>query len=384
MFNRSWCLRTLLLSLSCGTLASLGACQNHKNHKSDVDAFNWDNNLDPLVTQTGVPTPTKDTAPGIDSKFCQGARPGSCLSLILRVPTADLIQDLGLSSLAVASTSKNMRTRLDEACKTAWLEYRQKGMYDTLHPLRAKFLRNVEKMRCIYLFMGEEYVQEDTKLSDNEIALSTRLTKFEIGGEETAANIRTLGVQVKKTFVQTSFRSSFIYSGKAVSTVDVGWQMAQGFPVAPKSYQKNIERDFSWKVDVDALKANLDKIATDGPAVQASITSFVTQAKAAVANVSAIGAAGAVAQPLGASLLMVGMGYNAYRTVCGEALDKCKVSSTKTSSTGTISEDLVDLVPSSDTNELYRLAVIRSIQGMLDELVMGMDAKQISQKFLIK
>lgn len=359
-----------------GILIGLTSCQQTKGNKGSDVKFDWENGLGPLETKTGV-APVED-ANKIDSKFCKGLKPGTCFSLIIRIPKAELVQDIGLSTLALASGSKNMRTRLDEACQASWNEYKGKYAFDSLHPLRSRFVKNIQKMRCIFLYMGEEYSQEDSQLADNEVAFSSRLTKFEVGGEESTFDVRLLGLNVKKTFVQTSFRNQAIFSGKAVSPQAAGWQAAQGFGVEPVMVKNKIERDIKWKVDLEALKANLEKVATDAPGVEAAAASFFGQAKAAVAGVAA------ASQPATASLLLVGMGYNAFKAICGEAQDKCKHTSTQTSSTPAISEDLADLVPSSETNELYRLALIRGLQSVMDKLLVDTEGKQLSEKFGVK
>lgn len=371
--NRSWpwIIPTFAVLFSLG----LNACQQTKRKNSEVK-FDWDTDLGPLETKTGVPK--AEDLNRIDDKFCKGLKPGACFSLIIRVPKADLVQDIGLSTLALAGSSKNMRLRLDEACQAAWTDYRQKYLFDNLHPLRSRFVRGIEKMRCIYLFMSEEYVQEETALASNEIAFSTRLSKFEIGGEEASLDVGLLGLQVKKTFVQTSFRTQYIYHGKDLGASNAGWQAALGFGPEVIDVRTKVERDINWKIDVEALKKNLEKVAADTPAAQAAAATFFGQAR------SAVGTVAAASNPAHASLLMVGMGYNAFRAVCGENQEYCKASLNKSSATPGVSEDLADLVPSSETNELYRLAVIRSVQGMLDKLLIGTDNQQLKQKFGIK
>ena len=79
--------------------------------------------------------------------------------------------------------------------------------------------------------------------------------------------------------------------------------------------------------------------------------------------------------------MLVGMGYNAFRSVCGEAGQRCSFTNEKTDMTDNVRQSLADLVPSSETNELFRLAVIRTIQTLLDETFQRTDAKQLEATF---
>ncbi|MEN9834960.1 MAG: hypothetical protein RL011_1153, partial [Pseudomonadota bacterium] len=68
---------------------------------------------------------------------------------------------------------------------------------------------------------------------------------------------------------------------------------------------------------------------------------------------------------------------------CGEDMSKCKVTNSDEQRTPSIKDDLSDLVPSSETNEQLRLAMIRSIQGVLDSVLTDAKADQLKAKFNI-
>jgi hypothetical protein len=46
--------------------------------------------------------------------------------------------------------------------------------------------------------------------------------------------------------------------------------------------------------------------------------------------------------------------------------------------TAGVNHELVDLVPSSETNELFRLAMIRTVQGVLDQIMTQADVTQLA------
>jgi hypothetical protein len=365
--------RTASACLLLGLLAVQLSCLRSGSDGSRAKGFGWDEGLAPLETS---PAEGRGAPPDTwDKKFCKDRRPGACFSLVIRVPRSELIQDIGLSVLALGASSRDMRARLDEACQAAWTEYRQKYLFDSLHPKRRKFVQSVEKMRCIYRFMGEEVASEDTELAKNEIAFSARLTKFELLGDVTDATASHFGVRIQNKAVQTQFRSVYVYGGTDVQPGAGGWQPAVGLGAAPIAAKRNMERSIQWRVDHEALLKNLEKVASDPAAAQTAIGSFITQAKDQLAAVAS------AANPLSSSVLLIGMGYNAYRSVCGENRDLCKLSSEQTSMTGDVSQDLADLVPSSETNELFRLATIRTIQSVLDEIFVRLDPEQLQQSF---
>ena len=347
------------------------ACLTKKAPVSHT-AYDWEHDLGDVKTK---PSDLPTGAPAWDQGFCRGVRPGACLSLIIRVPKSDLVQDIGLSTLALGGSSKAMRSRLDEACQAAWGEYRQKYLYDTLHPVRRRLVTDVAKMRCIYLFMSEEVAQEDTKLAANEIAFSTRLTNFAIAGTAITGTVQGVGLQLKDTAVRARFRSAAIFGGTAVSPQHAGWQSVTGLGAAPVAINQALNREIHWQLDLKALAANLGKVATNGPAVQASVAAFFSQAKTAIGQIPS------TANPAAASLLLIGMGYNAYRTMCGENAAACKVETTNTDMNPTVNHELADLVPSSETNELFRLAVVRTVEGILDQLLVSTNPTQLADKF---
>ncbi len=359
---------TSLFSFSSGCLST--------DRRSQPKAFDWNTDLPALETTPNDQARTWNDGSRFDQNFCKNQKPGTCFTLVLRVPTSELVQDLGLSVLALGNSSKAMRVRMDEACRTAWSEYRQKYLFDNFHPLRRDFVKGIEKMRCIFLFMGEEVATENLKLAKNEVALSARLTKFELLTSEISANARSLGGTLLSKAVQTQFRSVSLYSGSELGSSSSGWQIGEGLGVAPLRAEGTMERKIQWNIDTSALQESLLGLAANTEASKTAVSSFLKQAKDQIEII-----ASSSQNPLSGSFLLVGMGYNAFRSLCGEDRQYCKLSSSQSSSTEVVQTDLADLVPSSDTNELLRLALIRSIQGVLDESLSQLNPEQVKANF---
>ena len=233
-------------------------------------------------------------------------------------------------------------------------------------------------MRCIYLFMNKEVAGEDSKLAANEIAFSVRLTKFDIDAEVKGGQIRGMGLDLSSINVVTDFRSTFVYSGSDIQQTGAGWQPAKGLDVKPISVKFQIDRSVKWQVDLTALKDNLAKIETNALNTDANVGAFIGQAKTMVGNMARTN------NPLQSSLLLINIGYNAFRGLCGEDIEKCKVYSSKDNKNRALKDDLADLIPSSETSELLRLALIRSVQGVLDSLFTQTNADQIRHQFELK
>jgi hypothetical protein len=312
-----------------------------------------------------------------DRNFCKGMDPGSCFTLLLRIPREDLIQDLGLATLAVGAESRSFRAKLEESCQTAWTDYRQKHLASALRPLRNSLAQKIKKMRCVFLFMGEEVAQENFKLSDNEIALSVRLTKFDISANTKGAQIRGIGLNLTSIDSVTDYRSAFLYSGEAVRKDNAGWTMAEGLGVNPIRLKARLDKDINWAIDPGAIIENLDKITQTEAGADDRVKSFLDQAKTALTAIKGL------ENPVQSSIAIVTIGYNAVRGLCGEDMSKCKVTNSDEQRTPSIKDDLSDLVPSSETNELLRLAMIRSIQGVLDSVLTDAKADQLKAKFNI-
>ncbi len=361
-----------------------------KSSSSSGTKFSWDEDLAPLEkpAEAPPPGPPKSVAVLPDGSFCEGSEPGTCFSLVLRVPTKDLLSDFGLSTLALASQSQDMLTRLDEACATAWQHYQDTYRDDALRPLRQKLILKVQKMRCAFVFMTSEYLKEDLPLNPNEIGISARLTKFDIVGKNTAVEASVLSLAVASTVIQTDIRSVFVYGGKAVGKNTGTWDAVKAFTYKPVAVKQTMDRDLTWNFDRAAVQAELDKlgdtasIAAQGPAVKA----WIDQAKSIVKGhgTAAIAASGAAAVPLSPAFALVGMGYGAYKAICSENAERCKLARTSVSKGAEVSADMEDLVPSSEVNEAFRMAVIKSVEGILDKVLETADKNQLTAAFDLK
>ncbi len=366
--SKSMGVKLVLTAVACVSIS----CRASRS--SSDPKFDWDNNLPPVT----MPEADKDRdVVQYDRNFCKGMDPGSCFTLVLRVPREDLIQDLGLATLAVGAESRSFRAKLEEGCQTAWTDYRQKYLNSSLRPLRNSLAQNVKKMRCVFFFMGEETSEETLKLATNEIGLSVRLTKFDINANTKGAQVRGVGLNLTSIDAITDYRSAFLYSGDEVHSDKAGWTMAEGLGVNPIRLKSRLDRDVNWSLDPAALMENLNKITQSEAGADDRVKSFLDQAKTALLGLKSL------ENPVQSSIAVVTIGYNAVRGLCGEDMAKCKLTNNDELRTPTLKDDLSDLIPSSETNELLRLAVIRTVQGVLDSVLTDAKADQLRAKFKI-
>ncbi|MBM4253505.1 MAG: hypothetical protein FJ146_16170 [Deltaproteobacteria bacterium] len=363
--------RCLALAL---TFVAAAASSCRASRSNSDPKFDWDTNLPPVT----MPEASKDKdLVQYDRNFCKGMEAGSCFTLLMRIPREDLIQDLGLATLAVGAESRSFRAKLEESCQTAWTDYRQKHLNSAIRPLRNSLAQKIKKMRCVFLFMGEEVAAENLKLAPNEIAVSVRLTKFDINANTKGAQVRGIGLNLTSIDAVTDYRSAFLYSGEDVRKDHAGWTMAEGLGVNPIRLKARLEKDVTWAIDPGAILENLDKITQTEAGADDRLKSFLDQARGALTAVRSL------ENPIQSSIAVVTIGYNAVRGLCGEDMAKCKVTNNDELRTPSIKDDLSDLVPSSETNELLRLAMIRSIQGVLDSVLTDAKADQLKAKFNI-
>ena len=375
---------TTLGGLLAGMLFCAISCKTENRNSSDVKGFSWDEDLTPsngaspacgdTLAKPVTPASTSGTAApstpqpdfcqlnksgSIDPQFCVGLAPGTCFSLILRIPTKDLISDIGLNALSLGSQSKDVATRLQEACQAAWSSYQNQYKKDFTHATRMKFVQNIAKMRCIFNFISEEYIIEDAKLADNEVGISVRLTKFSIDGVNRATSINALNLATATTVVNTNFRSTYLYAGSKLSSGGTPWQSVQGFGVAPYSVARNIDSAISWSFSLGTLMQDLSSIDL-ASLTDAALKSFVVNAKNMVSGTLA------GKSPPTSALVLVGIGYNTLKQICGNDSQKCQTSTSVTSKLGGPGGTLPDFVPSSEANEAFRMGLIKSIDGILD------------------
>ncbi len=345
--------------------------------ENSAPKFGWEEDLTPdapVDPSTIAPWPKSKS---VDSNFCKSLDPGTCMTLVIRIPSIALVNQLGLSTLALGDQSNDMAMRMQEACGAAWENYQSRYKDDGLRPLRQKFVRKISKMRCIFRTMSQESATEDLKLESNEIALSVRLTKFDIEGKNRSSKIGVLELAADSTSVTTEFRSIFLYGGKKVADNQGTWVAAKGLPLGVLSSKESIDKAIKWNVSVEAVKAELGKIdfATAPAAADQATKAFFTQAKANLASVSA------ATTPVGASLVLVGIGFSAYKSLCGESSERC-VSELKTENkTEAVASGLKEVVPTSDAIEAFRMALIHSVQGILNKSFETIHTTQVNQVF---
>ncbi len=372
--NRPWRLFGLLM------VWSMPLVQCRTTPDGAEAKFGWDDDLTPPKNENSQITPNLSGSPRFDRSFCRGAEPGSCFTFIVRVPTPDLISDMGLSVLALASGSTNFALRMDEACQAAWLDYKDRYKEASLKPLRRIFVNKIKKARCVFVPMSEEYVLENAPLADNEIGLSVRLTKFEIIGRNDSATVGFLKLLRDQTSIETQFRAVSTFRGKLVGGKKEPWLPVSSSNVSPMTTRQSFGKDVSWKFDTAAAIEILSKIDTTKVKDQTdqAVKSFVDKAK------SAVGSAMGTKPSLGSSMILVGLGYEAYRSLCGEDRARCNITSSETSKTAAINEDLKDMVPTAEVNEIFRTAVIKSFQGIWDGVFEGSDKSNIGDQFKLQ
>ena len=363
---------------------------NCRSTESDAK-FGWEEDLkdppsrseekkseDPAAPEARSAGPAVKPATPPDKNFCADTTDGQCFTLLMRIPAKSLINDLGLGALSLAGLSKDMQTRMDEACYWAWKDYKQRFINDRIHPLRQKFVKAVTKMRCIYYLMSEEYVHEDLPLGDKETAISVRMVKFDFEGRNTSTSAHQLKLDVESTFTHTQFRSVHIYGGQDVGGTQSGWDELRGFGYEPTKVRERINRIIDWSLPIDQVVSVGDSFSSSFPpgSYEAQAASqFLGEAreagKAALENKS----------PLPAAFAFAVMGMNILKKICGETRANCKVISDKTKKKEEFGVGMAEMAPSSEVYETFRIALIKSIQGILNKAFEVGERAQIETTF---
>jgi len=367
--RKSRWIRRLLLALGP---CLLGGCASKSASPSQL-TFGWDEDID---TPKTTPTPYEDSEKPadviFDSNFCKNVRPGSCFSLVLRIPRLSLVNDLGLATLELALESSTMRSRLDEACHAAWRDYQSKYRDNSIYKQRSRLVGKVEKMRCIFAFDRQETPQENIKLAENEISMSVRMTKFAITGAQTNAQLGQVGFQLNRVASLVNFRNASIYSGAKVNPRNQGWHLVDGFGMTPVAVSRELKKDISWKIDVQKIVESIGAFAAKNTNPLTAVQTFYTEAQKSLASIR---------NPGDASSVFLGMGLNILQSLCVERPDQCKFERQAEDKTQNTNDEFSLLIPSSETSEIFRLAVIHSIQGILDELMVTTKPDQLASKF---
>lgn len=364
------CLLLALFSLFCaGCLKATSA--------SRAQGFGWDEDLKDPETKSSFGPVVNESE--IDKEFCRNVSGKNCFTLAIRIPKKEMIEDLGLSVLALGSTSREIRSRLSEACTAAWADYKVRYRSDLVRKLRKKFVDKIDKMRCVFLFVDEEVADETLPLNENELGMSVRLTKFNLSGQSTQAKIRDVGLNFDSKAVEVGFRSTSVFGMDGGVNSQRKWQVALGIGAAPVVAESAMQRNIRWTFDKDAIFENLRKISTNSVGSGAIVGSFVDIAKSQLTEAGGP-AVTATTSALG-PLVLVGMGYNAFRSLCGEKSELCQINGEKLDATSNLSQEFADLVPSSETNELFRLSLVKTIQSLLDESFARVDSKQLQEVF---
>ncbi len=361
------------------------SCKTAEKKNATAKGFGWEEDLSSLPPPTapacgdGTVKPDGGATSQVcdlkkvnkyDKKFCDKEAPGSCFTLVLRIPFTDLNSDYGLTALSLTSTNPNTNLRLTEACSTAWVQFLSQYQSNSLKPLRKEFANKIKKMRCIYNFFSSEYVAEDLPLGDNEIAISMRLSKFAIEGTNTTSSVNALTLKADSTKVAMSYRNLFAFKGKNIKDGKGEWGSIPNFTKPSYQMSKKIGQTISWTFSLPTLQESLGKIDV-ASITEPSVKDFVIKSKETVQQILAGNNA------LAGSITMLGMGYQAVKAICGEGGAGCKVTKEDSSILNDQNAGLTTFVPNSAVNEVVRLALITSIQGLLDSYFEGADPKDV-------
>ena len=230
-------------------------------------------------------------------------------------------------------------------------------------------------MRCIYLFDKEDIIFENLPLSDNEIAFSVRLSKFAVNGTNTNGQLGQVGVQMNQLTAVMDVRSASIYNGSLINEALKGWHPVEGLGMVPYSIKSNLKRDIHWRIDGQKIFAAITNLAANPANAISSIKSFYDQTQ------KTLNALKTSSNPAEAGFVLLGVGYHAIQGICQEKPENCKAERSTEDKTSSINAEMSDAVPSSETAELFRLAVGRSVQGIFDHIMVSINPNQISKKF---
>ncbi len=319
-----------------------------------------------------------------DRDWCaknQVFKPGHCFTLILRIPKPTMIKDLGLSIMSLAEDSTKLNPTLHEACTSGivqyYLNYTQLSVIP--RPLLQGLAWKINYGRCIILPFGtEDEAMQPVPLHPKEMAIDVRLTKFEISQLTENWNANMLHVSGQSVVVQTGYRSAAIASGSdGHGSYKAGERLnLPSLGLHPRMTSSKFTQDLAFSVNLNTLRKNFESVVTvDSQEATASVKSFLDKAKSAV-----------LAQdPVGGTLLLLGMGFRAIGTLCGisktsgidqELCGYVQKSGIKTQEIASQIE-----LPSSDNNEMLRSAIIYSIESLMVDVMTKGDSKQIKDVY---
>lgn len=377
-FGKSRAFRVDCFVLALGFV--LGGCNLISRHSeggdssgSKVKDFGWDEDitLGPAPVQTPGTIQKEKIARNKD--FCLKKSPEQCFTLILRIPSSDIIKDFGFSSLAMASGSPSFQKKLEEVCYGAWNHYKTSYETAVLRPVRQKWVNKIADFQCVYDFFSEEYIKEDASLPKGQSGASVRLTQFKVESVSTSADLNYVNFGLETTKLNLSYRSAFVKGPGSHGS----WQPIKGLGVAPKPIVRKIGRDFVWKIvpeRIEELVSQIDVAQVNDQTDQAT-KNFFKGAQTFVKDTLE------AKTPFGPSLLLLGMGYHAWRDLCGGDQKRCHFSQTSTSKTIPTFEAAGELAPSSEANEFFRLTMIAMVEGVLDSIFESSEEQQLSKVY---
>jgi hypothetical protein len=282
-----------------------------------------------------------------------------------------VVKDLGLSAFAMASRTTAFHIRNEEACTTAFNDYKKTYEKSPFNPKRRMWVNKVKDFQCVFAFFSKEYLREDANLPRGQLGASVRMTGFNIEGASTAGEVHSFKVGVESTKVKVSYRNAF-YFGEGSQ-----WQSAKGMGVAPRAAVKSLAREFSWQIDPPKVSEALDQIDLTNASSETdqAAKSFFTGAKDLVTETLS------AKTPFGPALLLVGVGYQAWSEICGKSAQKCHISQKHSDKTVDLAASAQEIAPTSQANELFRLAIIKGVQATLDSLFENSPGEELTEVY---
>ncbi len=396
---------------------------------SELLDFGWDEDL-----KLDSPGHTPPGGVGQPKGFCRNHKPEECFTLIIRVPTAEVISDVGLSAMALASATPNFNVRSLEACQTAWQQFQADFGGARFRPVRANFAKKIKEFRCIIVPFNHEYVDEDSYIPKGQLALSVRLTKFMVTATDSSLDLNIVKFSKSSVNLNAEFRNVFIH-GRPQTQSEViqwplnsqDWQPVREFNLHPAGLKLNFSKDFSWQIlpekaislfngqdngsnlnfnssyvpswtpttmDPYALNGSENGSPVDsginngagnslinngaGNSFNNTTKSFLNIAKdlitKSIANRS----------PLEASTLLLGVGFNAIKDICVNSEAQCRFTNTSTDVSkqySDFSDGVKAIAPTAETNEFFRLALISTFKGAMNEFFETVPPEQIYTRF---
>lgn len=313
-----------------------------------------------------------------EKHFCDDLEANEkCFTLYLRIPKPALINDVGLSMLAMASESKVLTTFIHNACQRGIAEFYLKEFKLRMitHVIRGAFVRQKSRARCVIQTLSRfEDESQPITLHPNERGMLVRLTQFDISGHSQQVNANVLKFDKQKTQAILKFRDASVGAGASLKGENPGtWQLLHKLGPDPKKIVSSFDDDLTLRFNEKVLNQNIKKLTTK-PANQAAeaFQSFVGNAVKSLAS----------SDPLGGSILLLGMGFDLYKKACLDEDGKrdpelCGYAQQSGLKTAEIAQN----ISLASSQEQLRSAIIHLTTELIDRIFVDGDGQKIRRVF---